>query len=201
MPTVATDPAGIVAAVLLSSTVKPAGTLLKLRLNVSAAGPVFWMDARNADCSCAPFTGTENWLSAVTFKFTPGVVALNVIITGACAARFGSLCEIAVTHTGKVPLCNPAAGVTVTLPLVSMKTDQPGGASALIRYVSVSEVARVVANVTGAFWFVVSDAGLGVTARTCNAVPLMFTLSVVPFPVTASVPLKLSSEIPFAGLS
>src|ERR1700722_3252205 len=131
MPSIATEPGGIAKLLALSSTVKPAA-FEKVTLNVSAAGPVFWIDARNADGSWAPLTGTVKIVSGAMLSVTPGGVPVMVISTAACATRFGSVDDVAVIKIGTVPLCEPGAGVAVTFPFASMLTVQPAGASAVI---------------------------------------------------------------------
>ena len=54
--------------------VKPAGTFEKLSVNVSAAGPRFWTEARKAVGTSAPFEGTEYTASCATLSAKPGCV-------------------------------------------------------------------------------------------------------------------------------
>ena len=71
MPSIATLPGGIAKLLALSVTVKPEA-FENVTLNVSAAGPIFWIDARKAEGSCAPPTGTVNTESVAMLNVTPG---------------------------------------------------------------------------------------------------------------------------------
>ena len=58
-------------------------------------------------------------------------VGVRVTLTVVCATRSGCFVDCATSWIANVPLCRPGAGLTVTLPVLSMVTVQPGGAWAV----------------------------------------------------------------------